>query len=54
MPRDNLAALSVIEMQIIGLLSLLQLLGQLPKLSLLQEHDGKLNNYKEESTWFSL
>ena len=34
------------EFQMFGLLSLLQLLGQLPKLSLLQEHNCEIENYE--------
>ena len=35
------------EFQIFQLLSLLQFLGQLPKLSPLQEHNCELENYKQ-------
>ena len=35
------------DFQIVGLLGLQQLLAQLPKLSLLPEHDCELDSYKQ-------
>ena len=41
------------EIQVFGLLGSQQFLGQLPKLSLLQEHDCKLEMYNSECTHWS-